>query len=205
VYKRQDECSVEFGAGKQRTWVFRTSQQKWNSTMIEPYNKSKACTIMVWGVFGGNRRSQLVLCFGDIESKHQGVTAAVYREILEDELPTLWEPGYIFMQDNALIYTARIIKEFFEEEGIERTEWPRYSPDLNPIEHVWAYLKEWVYMRYPELLELKGKGQEVKDIMLHALQEVWEVLNEKFLDSLVLSMKRRVEAVIRAEGWYIKY
>jgi hypothetical protein len=56
---------------------------------------------------------------GDPEAKRGGVTSAVYLEILEDELPTLWEPGLIFMQDNASIHTAGLIKNWFKEESIE--------------------------------------------------------------------------------------
>ena len=29
-----------------------------------------------------------------------------------------WQPGQIFMQDNAPIHTAKIIKEYFESEGM---------------------------------------------------------------------------------------
>jgi transposase len=41
----------------------------------------------------------------------------------------------VFMQDNAPIHTAHIIKDWLEEMAIEVLEWPPYSPDLNPIEH----------------------------------------------------------------------
>jgi hypothetical protein len=47
----------------------------------------------------------------DPEAKRDRVTSAVYLEILEDELPTLWEPGLLFMQDNASIHTAGLIKK----------------------------------------------------------------------------------------------
>jgi transposase len=39
------------------------------------------------------------------------------------------------MQDNASIHTAHKVKDWFEENGIQTTDWPPYSPDLNPIEH----------------------------------------------------------------------
>jgi transposase len=39
------------------------------------------------------------------------------------------------MQDNALIYTAKKVKQWFEDNGIDTSDWPPYSPDLNPIEN----------------------------------------------------------------------
>ena len=47
---------------------------------------------------------------GDPESKCERVTSAIYLEVLEDQLPTLWEPDLAFMQDNASIHTAKIIR-----------------------------------------------------------------------------------------------
>jgi transposase len=37
-------------------------------------------------------------------------------------------------------------------------EWPPYSPDLNPIEIMWAWLKEWITTNYPELTSM-GKTE----------------------------------------------
>jgi transposase len=173
--------------------------------MIQTYNKGKACTIMVWAAFCGIRRSQLVYMPGDPEAKCGGVTAAIYLEVLQDELPMLWEPGLFFMQDNASIHTAGVIKNWFKEEGIAVLKWLPYSPDLNPIEHAWKRLKEWVWKHHPELLELKGKGQIVKDAMLKAIQEGWEAIEAEFFEKLIKSMERRMRAVCKAKGWYTKY
>jgi transposase len=49
-----DECSVERGSGKKRQWVFRTPAQKWDKEMIQPYNKDKNKSVMVWACFGGD-------------------------------------------------------------------------------------------------------------------------------------------------------
>jgi transposase len=43
-----------------------------------------------------------------------------------------------FMQDNAPIHTAKKVTKWFEDRGIPVLNWAPYSPDLNPIEHVWA-------------------------------------------------------------------
>jgi hypothetical protein len=134
-YIWSDECSVELRAEQKREWVFRTPSQKWDKDFIQPYKKGKGLSLMVWGAFGGGQRSELVLMPGDPDSKRGGVTSVVYLEVLEDILPTLWEPGLEFMQDNAKIHTAKVIKTWFAEQRIVVVKWPPYSPDLNPIEH----------------------------------------------------------------------
>ena len=127
---------------------------------------------MVWGCFGGDgQKSDLVYMPGDPDSKRVGVTSAVYLKLIEEQLPTLQKPGLIFMQDNARVHTARIIKNWLADTGIDVVEWPPYSPDLNPIEHAWRPLKEWVHEHHPELQTLTGDENMIKECLVKALQE----------------------------------
>ncbi|GFV26142.1 transposable element Tcb2 transposase [Trichonephila clavipes] len=45
-------------------------------------------------------------------------------------------PDFIFMDDNARSHRTLAVEELLESEHITRMDWPAYSPDLNPIEHV---------------------------------------------------------------------
>ena len=73
---------------------------------------------------------------GDENAKRGGITTKVYIKVLREYLPIILEHNSIFMQDNALIYTAYKVTEFFEEIRIEVIAWLPYSLDLNPIENL---------------------------------------------------------------------
>ena len=54
-----------------------------------------------------------------------------------------WEVDEVlFQQDNDSKHTSKLAKEFFEEAKITALDWPAQSPDLNPIEHIWALMKK---------------------------------------------------------------
>jgi hypothetical protein len=104
--------------------------------MIDTYKKGKDISVMVWGCFWGGGRSELYILSRDFESKKYGYSANSYIEVLDHQLPTCWQPGLTFMHDGASIHTAYKVRDWFLEMGIPICDWPPYSPDLNPIEHV---------------------------------------------------------------------
>ena len=131
-----DEASVARGTGKTREWVFGTPKQKWDRDKVMEIPDGKAFSIMIWGAFWGSGRSDLYLLDRDFESKKHGYSAVSYIQILDHNLAGIWEPGLVFMQDNAPIHRARKSKLWFQENGIEVMKWPPYSLDLNPIENL---------------------------------------------------------------------
>jgi hypothetical protein len=201
-----DECSVERGKGKKREWVFRTPTQKWDKPMIETFKAGKGVSIIVWAAFSGKLgRSELFILERDPDSKKGGYSANSYIALLNEIIPTIWEPGLKFMQDNAPIHKAKKTMKWFEEMGIPVIDWPPYSPDLNPIENLWRKLKELVYEVNPAIDYVMGGDEAVKEALGEALLQAWRLIPQCYFDAVIESMKRRCEAVVRADGWHTKY
>jgi hypothetical protein len=199
-----DECSVERGAGARRTWSFRTPGQKWDKERIDTYTKGKDISVMVWGAIWVGGRSDLYIMDRDASSAREGYSAGSYIHVLDDQLPTIFQPGMTFMQDNASIHRAKIVKDWFSDHAIPVLEWPPFSPDLNPIEMVWALLKEWVCTNYPDLMEM-SKSEAAYQRLYSALREGWEAIPQSKIDNLIKTMDERVESVRLAKGWHSRF
>lgn len=103
------------------------------------------------------------------------------------------------MQDNAPGHASRTIIQEFNECGIFLIVWPAFSPDLNPIEAVWNWMKDWIERYFSE------DEQLLYDQLREVVRAAWDALPEVFLNDLIDSMPARCQAVIDAEGGYTKY
>lgn len=110
----------------------------------------------------------------------------------------------IYQQDNARIHTAERAQEWFMDHGIHVMDWPPHSPDLNPIEHIWFLLKKKLFELYP-MLYLGGRSKIDWKKFRECIVAAWEAIPQEVVDSLILSMPRRIKAVYEAKGWYTKY
>ena len=163
---------------------------------------------MFWAGFAVGRRTSLIPLFGDEDSVRGGVTSRQILECLQENLPTIAEPDYFFVQDNASTHRARIVQSWLtgwpRDHGIYLVAWPPYSPDLNPIENLWKLLKEQIIKLHPESSYMPKSNYAIQKLC-EAADEAWELFEDSLFEKLALSMQRRLEAVIRANGWYTKY
>jgi hypothetical protein len=177
--------------------------------MIQTYNCYKNMKVMVWGCFWDTGRTGLYLMDRDFEAKKHGYSANSYLEVLDAEVAPAYaslDPGYIFMQDNASIHTAHKVRNWFSDHGIARiTDWPPYSPDLNPIEHIWWELKTRLFKMFPEIANDTSESEEARERLESALQAAWDTIDQEAFDKLGSTMGHRIEACIAAKGWHTKY
>ena len=108
----------------------------------------------------------------------------------------LWPSGaWFYLQDNASYHKSHRSLEWFHINGVSLVELPPHSPDLNPIENLWAGLKHCVESRHPQTI------QELKEI----ITSEWTNTNLSTCSNLVDSMNDRMLSVIAAEGFRTGY
>lgn len=67
-------------------------------------------------------------------------------------IPTL-QPGDIVILDNLGSHKAKAIRDAIRATGARLWFLPKYSPDLNPIEHAFAKIKHWMRMAQKRTIE----------------------------------------------------
>jgi transposase len=124
---------------------------------------------------------------------------------MKEILPIIYKLGLTFMQDNAPIHVLNESKQWFADNGIKLLDWPPYSPDLNPIENLWFPLKEGVYGFNLDIENVSRGNDMVITILGSAAEASWDQLSPILIKNCIESMKRRLEAVREAGGWYTGY
>lgn len=202
--KWTDECSVERGAGIQPIWTFRRPSEQLSTGDVCTRRTGKGVKQMFWAGFGQSIRTGLVPLHGDPDVGRGGINSTHIEALYRAWLPEFVFEGDIFMHDGASVHTAGIVQQLLQDLGIEVMDWPPYVPDLNPIENLWAIMKQEIYKLYPEL-EHAPDTSDTLEQLVHAAKEAWNSIDSQILEKLSNTMPHRVKAVIEANGWYTKY
>jgi hypothetical protein len=139
-------------AAKRYTWAKKYS--KWTVTEWSNVLFSDECSVErgVWAAIPTAGLSNLVMIRRDLSAKKQGFTTRSYLQVSKDDLLPIILETDIYQQAGARIHTSKAAKAWFRRNSIEWLEdWPPYSPDLDPIEHLWPLLKEKLYELYPDI------------------------------------------------------
>lgn len=104
----------------------------------------------------------------------------------------------IFMHDNAPSHAAKKTTEFLHSLGFKKDtlmDWPACSPDLNPIENLWAIVKRSVYSN--------GKQYSSKNSLWTAIQNAAKAVEPSTIQKLTNSVTERIYCVIKSNGSHI--
>jgi hypothetical protein len=153
VFSDETKFNLRYSDGKVSVWRTKTSEVL--SQHIEPTVKFGGCSVMVWACFSYGGVGKLV--FVD-ETMDAPLYVTILASALSPSLEQMSLSDFIFQQDNDPKHTAKLTNTFFEQRNIKKLPWPPQSPDMNPIENLWNYIKVEVSKFQPKNInELKQR------------------------------------------------
>lgn len=189
-----DESKFKLYQSDGRQWCYMREGENLSKRTTVPTIKHGGGGVTVWGCFSSRGVGKILKIEGNL-------TAEKYKNILRYHMkPSAQDiygkSGWIFQQDNDPKHTATIVKNYFRQSGVEVLDWPSQSPDLNPIEHLWKELDRRVR---------KNHHPTNLDGLWEALKKEWYSIPVEVCKTLVHSMPRRCQAVIKSSGGPTKY
>jgi len=191
--------------------IFRhqTKAEKYAPQNVQGKKKGAGLSQMVWGCFIDAKLGPLVFIDRTVDKD-------TYIQVLAQNLlpfiDLLRENGIIhiiFQQDNASPHHAKATMDWLQvaakQHAFTLLEFPTNSPDLNPIENLWSILKAKLYKQYPDTMYLQGSAKAVREKLQKRINKIWWSIGEDVLKRLIDSMPNRIQAVIKAKGWYTEY
>ena len=151
---------------------------------------------MFWGCFSKHGKGPLITIDGTMDQN-------LYKNVLQNHLLPEYEAAkelggvWRLMQDNAPCHKAKSIMDFLASNQVEMIQWPPYSPDLNPIENVWGWMKRELADNYP----VCTTREQLEGYFL----EIWDSITPELCKRFCGSYEKRLMAVLDAEDGHTKY
>lgn len=174
--------------------LYRPKNHRYHPDYVQPIQRSGRITCGVWGFItaGG---------FGELCEISPRMDSTEYVSILNEiYLPAMHSMygvdmrNFLFMQDNAGVHTSRETMGYIQnhQEINILNNWPAKSPDMNPIENVWA---KTVY-------NWNINAAASRENILHAAQIQWNACigDSDYISNLYASMPRRFNEILENDG-----
>ena len=176
-----------------RVWVTRRIDERHCPDCIRSVYRSGHFSVMIWGAIGWDYKSPLV--FLEKEPGAKGITSKAYlNQVLEPVIFPLFDslgPEYIYMEDGSGVH-KKFARLAWLQHSVHGFDWPPSSPDLNPIKHIWRYMKE-------ELKKLPFPVLNKAELKVE-IQRIWDSLTPEHWRYYITRETCIIEDVIKAKG-----
>ncbi|GFV24667.1 transposable element Tcb2 transposase [Trichonephila clavipes] len=164
-----DESWFSTRSDSQRVLIWREIGTRFYPSNIKERHRSGGPGVLVWGGIMLNGGTEL-----HIFDRGSVTGDRFYEDVLLPHVRMFRGaigPDFIFMDNNARPHRTLAVEELLESEDITRMDCPAYSPDLNPIGHVWDALGRRIAAR----LDHPENTQQLKRMLI----EEWALLPQK--------------------------
>ena len=188
-----DESKFNLFGSDGKVMVWRTPKEELDPKCTVPTVKYGGGNVKCWGCFSSCGVGNLVFIDGNM-------TGEVYRDILQKNLFQSIKKlslgrEWVMQQDNDPKHRAHIVTHWLKEKEVELLKWPPFSPDLNPIEHMWDEVER----------RMKKEKPKNETELKQSLLRVWHGIGTDVTKKLVDSVPNRLNEVIRMNGYPTRY
>ena len=206
-----DEASVELGARPGPIYVSRRKNTRDAEKNMIPTFRSDRFTIMVWAGIAYDFKTPLYVIplapsrvERGVRIKAETLTAQKYADLIIDgplraAIAASERPGGLsVVEDSSPCHTGLVARERRAQRQTRSQGHPPASPDLNPIENIWAIIKK-LLSRYEPM-------PRTCDQLIRAAEDVWNnQLPLQHVNAVFDSMCKRVALVAERRGGPLKY
>ena len=134
-------------------------------------------SVMVWGVFNGDKGRGGGLYF---LTKNVTMRGDSYLRVLDHHMLPFRDIRRCnhFMQDGDPAHRSRVVKKWLKDNHVHVLECPRNSPDLNPIENAWNYMKNKVHEAHSTNI------QTLKEVLMKFCVPIYAEYFRKIAESM---------------------
>ena len=186
-----DETRIEMGPHGQ-TWVQRPAGAALNPQYL-CQQRSHPPSVAMWGGFSSAGVSDLHLFTGSLYAADLRRIYAAH--LLQSTRRLFGSAAWWLLHDNDKRHTGGEVSSWLFSQGVQSLDFPPYSPDLNPIENLWADLKRRVEAR---------NASDIAQLQQHVREE-WAASDPSLLARLAHSMPARCRAVVANHGHRTSY
>ena len=112
-----------------------------------------------------------------------------------DELREISKSDWIVLQmDNCRVHWSLEALQCYKDNEITVIDWPPYSPDLNPIENLWGFIKAKL-----------GSKKYLKSQLSSKIISIWEALSDDQIKNYCTSIYDRIGEWIENNGKMTSY
>ncbi|CAF2093173.1 unnamed protein product [Rotaria magnacalcarata] len=188
-----DESKYNLFGSAGKIMVWRTSTEEFNPKCTVPTGKHGGGNVKVWRCFAWNGVGNLIFVDGNM-------TGEMYKEILVENLfqsskKLQLGKEMVFQHDNDPKHTSRVVKNSLDKQYVKRLIWPPFSPDMNPMEHLWDELER----------RMKKTPAKNEKELRETLQAEWKNIGQDVTNKLVESVPNRLYECTRMKRYPTRY
>ena len=189
-----DESYIEINMGCIMNRIRRCSFQNPYAPKFTAKTSKHPLKVMIWGCFNRKGPGRIYVCKGNMNSDQ-------YLTVMETKLlPSINDFGLqsniTHLDDSARPHRSKKIIDRHARNFLHKIDWPGNSPDLNPIENLWAILKQ-------KLRKMRNLNE--RELISNIINVWYNCIPKETFENLSDSMPNRIQKVLSSKDQQTKY